>query len=534
MIERLKRALALGAAVGALVGLASAPAQATTAKPTTTRAAAKASANRPAAAQVSSDDPAYPLTRPNPEAEIGKLPNGLTYGVMRRAGTRKVAIILRVGAGSEDETQNERGVAHFLEHMAFNGSRNFPPGTVMKDFADIGVSIGRDQNAETTFDSTTFSLDISEETSQRLDLAFNWLRDVADGSTIEQAQVDRERGVIMSEYVGSRSALGDLAERTLNFMVPDLLGPKRAPIGLKDIIQTVNADTIRGFYHRWYRPETSIVVAVGDLPREELKQRIIAAFGDWKNDTPAAPKPDLGHVDLKRPTAVFVAAQDKAPPTLQVCRTEDKDRVFQEGVTSRTRDFETALWQTTLDKRLSVLANGANPPFISAEVGRDELYNTAEATCVSATLRDQDWHTAMDAIAGEMRRLAVYGLTDEEYQAGVRALNAQVETEVGQAPTMTGAQLAQSIVSNLTQNGTFSTAEEDQRIGRLALKGLTRDKVNGEFARVWTHASQPEIVLIEPTATPDAAVLATSSLSSPPPLRLTARATKPHGRDYLE
>ena len=458
--------------------------------------------------KLSPDDPAYPLTRPNPEAEIDKLPNGLTYGVMRRAGTRKVTIILRVGAGSEDETESERGVAHFLEHMSFNGSKHFAPGTVMKDFADIGVSIGRDQNAETTFDSTTFSLDLSEVTPQRLDLAFSWLRDVADGSTIPQDQVDRERGVIMSEYIGSRSALGDLAEQTLTFMGPDLLGPKRAPIGLKDIIQTVNADTIRNFYHRWYRPETSIVVAVGDLPREELKQRIIAAFGDWHNDTPAPSKPDLGHVDLKRPIAVMVAAQDKAPPTLQVCRTEDKDVDEKEGVSSRTRDFETALWETTLDKRLSVLANGANPPFVSAEVARDELYNTAEATCVSATLRDGDWRSAMNAVASEMRRLSAYGLTDEEYQQGVKALNAQVEAEVGQAPTMTGMELAESIVSNLTSSGTFSTAEEDQRIGRLALKGLTRAKVNAEFARVWNRASQPEIVLIEPTEQPKAAVLA--------------------------
>src|SRR5580658_10096546 len=163
--------------------------------------------NAAATGQLTPDDPAYPLTRPNPEAEIGKLANGLTYGVMRRPGTRQVTVILMVGAGSQDETESERGVAHFLEHMSFNGSTHFPPGTVMKDFADIGVSIGRDQNAETTFDSTTFSLDVSEITDDRLDLAFGWLRDVADGSTIEQAQVDRERGVIMSEYIGSRSPL---------------------------------------------------------------------------------------------------------------------------------------------------------------------------------------------------------------------------------------------------------------------------------------------------------------------------------------
>src|SRR5580658_8963119 len=200
------------------------------------------------------NDPTYPFTRPNPEAEIGKLPNGLTYGVMRRPGTRKVSVILHVGADSEDETENERGVAHFLEHMSFNGSTHFPPGTVMKDFADIGVTIGRDQNAETTFQATTFSLDISEITPERLDLAFGWLRDVADGSTIEQAQVDRERGVIMSEYIGSRSPLGDIGQASEDFLAPGLLGDKRAPIGLKEIITTVNADTIRGFYHRNYRP----------------------------------------------------------------------------------------------------------------------------------------------------------------------------------------------------------------------------------------------------------------------------------------
>jgi zinc protease len=458
---------------------------------------AVASANAsPSANGAVQNDAASPYTRPNPEAEIGKLPNGLTYGVMRRAGTRQVSIILYVGAGSMDETDGERGVAHFLEHMAFNGSKHFPPGTVMKDFADIGVSIGRDQDAETAFDNTTYSLDISEITPQRLDLGFTWLRDVADGLTIEQSQVDRERGVIMSEYIGSRSAVSDIAQATETFMLPGLRGPRRTPIGLKDVITNVNADTIRAFHDRWYRPENSIVVAVGDLPRAELKARIEAAFGAWQNATPAPTKVDLGHVDLARTSAALVETDPRAPPTLQVCRAMDKDADEREGVASRTRDFEEALWQSALDKRLSQRANSAAPPFVAAEVSRDPLYDAADLTCASATLRDQDWRSAMTAISDEMRRLALYGLTDAEYQAGLKGLVAQVEAEVGQAPTMTGAQLAQSIVANLTQGGTFSTAEEDQRIGRLALAGLDRAKVNAEFARVWSKAAPPLVLLV--------------------------------------
>ena len=219
MIERVKSALIALAAVGALACAAPGGAQ-----PMNPVAGDPIPTQSDKGAQ-SLNDAAYPFTRPNPEAEIGKLPNGLTYGVMRRAGTRKVTVILMIGAGSYDETLSERGVAHFLEHMSFNGSTHFPPGTVMKRFADIGVSIGRDQNAETGFDSTTFSLDLSEITPDRLDMSFTWLRDLTDGLTISQSEVDRERGVIMSEYVGSRSAMGDIAEAGENFMLPDLLGP---------------------------------------------------------------------------------------------------------------------------------------------------------------------------------------------------------------------------------------------------------------------------------------------------------------------
>jgi zinc protease len=498
----------------ALVTLAAALSLALSASATATPVAPEA-----AITPVSPDDPAYPLTRPNPEAEIGKLPNGLTYGVMTRAGTRQVSVILVIGAGSGNETESERGVAHFLEHMAFNGSTHFPPGTVMKRFADIGATIGRDQNAETGFDSTTFSLDLSEVTPERLDMAFGWLRDVADGLTIPQSEVDRERGVIMSEYIGSRSAAGAVAEQAEGFLAPGLLGPKRAPIGLKEVITSANAELIGGFYHRWYRPETSMVIAVGDLPREALKARIEAAFGSWRNDTPAPPKPSLGRIDTRRPTAVLTQAEGRTPAAVQVCRAEDKDPQLKEGITSRTRDFEQAIWQGVLDQRLSALANSAAPPFVSAQVERDEVYDAADVTCVTALLRDTDWKSALDAVSGEMRRLARYGVTDEEYAESVKGLNAQVEAEVGQAPTMTGAQLARSIVSNLTLGGTFSTAEEDQRIGRLALQVLTRDKVNAEFARAWSKAGPPLLVMVTPQAQPQAAVLSAwrTAEAGPPP-----------------
>ena len=263
------------------------------------------------------------------------------------------------------------------------------------------------------------------------------------------------------------------------------------------------------------------MVAVGDLPRDELKARIEAAFASWRNDTPAPAKVDLGHVDPRRAAAAFAETEDHAPPGVQVCRVMDKDINLKEGVASRTRDFEEAVWQSALQQRLAALAGGASPPFVSAQVERDETFNAASATCITAMLRDQDWRSALNAVSAETRQAGqrCYGLTDDEYQAALKGLNAQVEAEVGQAPTMTGAQLAQSIVANLTQNGTFSTAEEDQRIGRLALAGLTREAVGTEFARVWSGAGRPLVLLISPQPQADAQVLSDwrSAEASPPP-----------------
>ena len=162
-------------------------------------------------AGAATNEPAEDLVKPDPDVLIGKLPNGMRYGIARTVGLPEVTIDFYVGAGSADETDAERGTAHFLEHMSFSGSDNFPPGTLLPRFEEIGVGLGRDQNAQTGLTGTTFSLDIDDATDEKVDLAFSWLRDVAEGLTIAQSEVDRERGTILSEYrEKSEPRFGDL------------------------------------------------------------------------------------------------------------------------------------------------------------------------------------------------------------------------------------------------------------------------------------------------------------------------------------
>ncbi|HZC15194.1 MAG TPA: insulinase family protein, partial [Caulobacteraceae bacterium] len=143
-------------------------------------------------------EPAQDLVQPDPHVLLGQLPNGLRYAVSQTAGPPETAIDFYIGAGSKDETEAERGTAHFLEHMSFSGSKTFPGGSVLPRFEDIGVALGRDQNAQTGLSGTTFSLVLPSSTDAKFDLAFSWLRDVADGSTIAPAEVDGERGTMLS------------------------------------------------------------------------------------------------------------------------------------------------------------------------------------------------------------------------------------------------------------------------------------------------------------------------------------------------
>ena len=240
----------------------------------------------------------------------------------------------------------------------------------MKDFADIGVSIGRDQNAETTFDSTTFSLDLSEITPERLDLAFSWLRDVADGLTIPQ---DRGGPRARRHHVGVRRQ--PQRARRPRRADAELHGPEPArPQARADRPEGDHPDGERR-HHPRLLPS---LVPAGDLDRGGGRRSAArgAEGADHRRVRRLAERHSGADEARSRPRRPEAAdRRDGRPPRTRPrrrCRSaapRTRTRPEQEGVVSRTRDFETALWQTTLDKRLSVLANGDKPPFISAEVG---------------------------------------------------------------------------------------------------------------------------------------------------------------------
>lgn len=480
--------------------------------------AAPASTSAPAPAASAAADTS-PLVKPDPDTVIGFLPNGVRYAIKQHPSHQKEVIYLHIAAGSLDETDSERGLAHFLEHMAFNGSRNFPAASLMKTFETAGIGFGRDQNAFTNYFDTTYVLNIPNENSDKLDLGFRWLRDVADGLLLAPDEVKRERGVVLSEYTVGLGPARTLYEDRQRFISPGLRPTDRLPIGLKAVIEGAEAPAVRAYYERWYRPENATVVAVGDEPVAAMKARIVAAFGAWKSATPEPKRFDIGAVDFKRPSAAIGLSDPHIPTAVGVCRFSPKAPHRLEDVSVTRERLADQIWSQVFAERMARRARDDNPPFLAAGGSYSVAYRTVADTCFSASAKLDDWRTALDALSAEIRRLEIFGITKKEFEDAKTRILTNADAAVASAATQTPELLANSLLNNLVEDDTFDTFEEDRRVTRLALEGLDPAAVAAAFRKHWTEAAAPLITVSGPAPIADNEIMAawSTSLAGPPP-----------------
>jgi len=234
----------------------------------------------------------------DPAVKFGRLENGLRYALLPNHEPKgRASLRFTVAAGSLNETENQRGLAHFLEHMAFNGSKNFPAGTLVEYFQRLGMSFGGDTNASTGFDRTTYVLELPDTKPETFGKAFTLFADYAGGLLLEPAEIDKERGIILSEKrardsIGFRQFVGEF-----EFMLPHTLFINRIPIGTEQVIKTAQRDQFVDFYNTWYRPELITVVAVGDFDPAVVEPQLSQMLAPLAARAPSRPTPDRGQVD---------------------------------------------------------------------------------------------------------------------------------------------------------------------------------------------------------------------------------------------
>lgn len=431
----------------------------------------KAASHRHAAAAPS------PL-RPDPAVRFGRLANGMRYALRRNATPATGASFrLRIGAGSLSEQEDQRGLAHFIEHMVFNGSRHVPEGEYTQMLERYGLAFGADVNAYTGQDETIYMLELPATTAKVVDTALLLFRELASETTMADGAIDRERGVILSEERMRSSPSFRASVSRLDFAAKDQLIPRRLPIGDVDIIRSAKRDRFLRFYQAYYRPENAIFVAVGDFDPAVLEAKLKARFGGWRGTGRAGASPKLGAV-APRVAEARTFAEPGAPSGLSLAWNGAPD-LTPDGSAKRRRDMTEQLGLNVFNRRLAKLAIADRPPFTAALASHGTMLKALSQMEIEARFEAGKWSTALTAIEQERRRLVDYGVTQRELDREIAELRQQLKAGVASGTTRLSASLANQILGAIAKDEAFTTPADDLARFDSDTKGLTAEHVNG-------------------------------------------------------
>ncbi|HWW12273.1 MAG TPA: pitrilysin family protein, partial [Brevundimonas sp.] len=379
-------------------------------------------------AQGASDIPADSNVR------FGVLANGMQYAVMRNATPPgQASFRLRIDAGSLMENDNQLGLAHFMEHMAFNGTTNIPENDLLRILERLGLAFGADTNASTGFDQTLYMLELPRTNDETVDASLRIMREQVSEALMAPDAVDAERGVIEGEErlrntPGLRSAKAQFA-----LLAPGQRISQRWPIGDLEIIRNAPRERFVEFYNAYYRPSRATFIAVGDFDVDVMEAKIRGAFESWQPKAADGPEPDLGTV-APRQSETRILVEPGIQSNIQLNWTKAPD-LDPDTVAERRDNLITNLGLAVLNRRLGEISRRDNPPFTSASAGQSTLIDSLDIASISASFNPGGWKPALETIDQEQRRLVQYGVSDAELQREITEYRTALENAVAGAAT---------------------------------------------------------------------------------------------------
>ncbi|WOO42100.1 M16 family metallopeptidase [Rubellicoccus peritrichatus] len=416
----------------------------------------------------------------------GVLDNGVRYAVMpNNEPPDRVSLRLFVDAGSLMETDAQAGLAHFLEHMAFNGSENYPPGELVEYLQRLGMGFGAHTNAHTGFDETVYKLELPKNDESMLREGLQVMRDYAGGLLLLQSEIDRERGVILSEKRSRDSAHYRTIEAWFDFLFPYSLVSQRLPIGEVDVIENAPRSEFVAFYNDWYTTDRMAVVATGAVEPEAMVELIKSYFTDLPTNPVPKADPDLGTIPERGVIAKLHSEPESPATTISImAMSQYKDRP--DNRANRIEDLEAAIANRIVSRRLDILSKEENAPFSEGSAASFDFLKYVDVAEVELTTTPENWEKALSVGEQQLRKALQYGFTDAELAEAKANLLQGYQQAVREAPTRRSVGLSSSLVSSISDERVFTSPEEDLKIAEEAMGKLTTKQVLKAFRESWS------------------------------------------------
>ncbi len=415
---------------------------------------------------------------PDPGARFGKLPNGMTYVIYKNATPPGTAnVYMRIGAGSLMEAPYQQGLAHFLEHMAFGGSKNVPKGEMIRLLQRDGLSFGADTNAFTADDQTVYMLNLPTVEPRVVDDTLFLMREVAGNLNLDPTAIDLQRGVILGEE-RLRASAGERAfEDWTKTAYPGELYPQRQPIGQIDVIKTAPPQALRDFYNDYYRPEYATLIVVGDIDPDQIESKIKARFSDWVG----GPRTDhaLTNFGTYRPKGLTLHAyaEKGLPDSLTATWAGPAD----DRVETQQKDFEDLLdsfGEGILGARIERQLSDPSTAYVNASFGKENVEHTATIYSLSVDPKPGQAKLAFEQALMTVRQFKTFGVTQAELDRALINYANNLENSARSERTRSSGQITNAILTNIGAKGVLTNPTQELAFFNKVRSRITLEAIN--------------------------------------------------------
>ena len=415
----------------------------------------------------------------DPTVKMGKLANGLTYYIKKNTKPeKKIELRLAVNTGSVLEDGDQQGLAHFMEHMNFNGSKHFPKNELVDYLQKIGVSFGADLNAYTSFDETVYILPISSDDPKIVEKGFTVLEDWAFNNLMDKSEIEKERGVVLEESRLSKGSQERMSRQYFPVLFNGSKYAERLPIGKDSILKTFDPASLQRFYKQWYRPNLMAVVVVGDIDPAIAEQKIKAHFGSFQNPPNAKARPAVIPIkERTKPEAMVLTDEEATNTILQIFNFVKPAKPVVTWADYRTTIVE-GLMTSLINQRLQELTQKENPPFVFGGTNFGQFIRGYKAFTSFAVLSSGTVQDAVDALVAETERARQFGFLPNELERAKASLMNGTEQAYNERNKSESGILVNQYVSNFLEGTPIPGIENRYQFIKQVLPTISLAEIN--------------------------------------------------------